>query len=241
VSITPQQIITPAFHYAKILKRPTGTPSANESTDGLTLLNLIVDEWSARKPFAYSRNFVSFTLTPGHQPTTIGPSGDIIVTVRPARIEQAALILTTSTPNVDVPLNIRDEQWWANERVKAQQSNVPTDLYYTPDMPNGSMWLWPVPVFAYGVRVDIWTALTQFAALNTSFNSPPAYQRALTLTLAEELCEFYERPVTPKLEKMARASRAVVMSNNTKSPRISSADHGAQGKQPGSFNYYTGS
>ena len=36
-----------------------------------------------------------------------------------------------------------------NERVPTLTGTIPTDLYYEPDWPNGSCFLWPVPTIAW--------------------------------------------------------------------------------------------
>src|ERR1017187_6821801 len=126
------------------------TLSAADANFALSKANDMFDEWSARKVYAYSMDFTAYTLIPGLSPHTIGPSGaTFTVPVRPMRIESATIILNTSSPNVEIPIAIRDDQWWANERVKSLLSQIPTDLYYNPKFPNGELYFWPVPNLAY--------------------------------------------------------------------------------------------
>jgi hypothetical protein len=236
-------LIYAASRAAGILDLPQGQVAPGESSDALQALNLILDEWSARKSYVWSVAFTTHTLTPNHQPHLIGPSlspPDFAAVARPVRIESASLILTTSTPNVDQPLNLRDAEWWANLRIKDLATTIPTDLYYQPDEPNGALYLWPVPTFAYGLRLETWTALNQFATVGDTFTAPPAYAQALILTLAERMCVWFGMPITPALAQQALNARRSVMTNNNKSPRISSADWGVGRGRPGGFNWYTG-
>lgn len=220
--------------------------SAADGALALRVLNRRLDAWAALKRYAYNITFPQFTLTPNHQPHLIGPNlvaPDFAAAQRPVRIEGAALVLNNVTPNVDVPLNIRDDAWWKDERVKSIATTTPTDLYYSPDWPSGSLWLWPVPTFAYGLRLEVWGLISQFVKLSDVFSLPPGYKRALVLTLAEDLCRPFGRPPMPDLIAAAKEARADLQTNNIKSPRIASADHGASGSQGGrrsTFNYYSG-
>jgi len=239
-------VLYTAFRDAHILKRPgAGLLSAAEQSDGLVYLNRILDEWQAKFPYAYASTFQSFTLTPGHAPHLIGPglvSPDFGVNVRPVRIDGGALILNTQTPNVDVPLNIRDKDWWNNQRVKALTTNVPTDLYYEADWPNGQLNFWPVPEFAYGVRLQTWVTLLQAASVTVAFSAPPAYFAGLSLTLAEALCQpFLNQEPPASLVERARKARLAIQGNNAQTPRIQTIDYGTRGRSKGGdFNYYTG-
>jgi hypothetical protein len=238
-------IIYAAFRASRVLKAPGRCASASDLTDGLSVLNGLVDEWSARKAYAWSETFTQFTLTANHAPHWIGPglsSPDFAAAARPVRIESASLVLTNATPNVDVPLNIRDEAWWAQQRVKSLTSNIPTDLYYQALVPNGALNFWPVPAYNYGIRLETWVSLGPFASTSSAVTVPPAYANALKLTLAEELCVYYGTEVHPMLAQKAAQARAALESNNSKSPRTQSADWGNQGSGKGrsGFNWASG-
>jgi hypothetical protein len=232
-----------AFREARILLRPQAQDSALELADGLIFANQLLDYWSARACYAYTTTFRAFNLTPGHQPHLLGPglpSPDFAVTQRPAHILSASLVLTDNPPSVDLPLNIRDADWWAAERVKALQSTIPTDLYYEPEFPNGQIWLWPIPTTAYPLRLESVVTLQQFATINDAFLAPPAYLRAFTLTLAEELSDVWGTTAPAGLAARAMKARDALQSNNNLPPRISSADWGTFSQPSGDFNYMTG-
>jgi hypothetical protein len=213
-------------------------------------LNRIIDEWGARKVYAYNRGFAIYQLTANHSPHLIGPSlssPDFPAAVRPARIHSAQLILTSSTPNVFLPLNVRDDDWWADQRVPALKSTVPTDLYYSPDFPNGSLYLWPIPSFGYKLQLEIDVAIASVALDGNgnpdptrSFVGPQGYEHAVMLTLAEQLCTPYGRPLPAELPGRAAKARATIQSNNIRSPRIQSIDWGTNGSKGGGFNWING-
>jgi hypothetical protein len=232
-----------AFREARILLRPQGANSPNELADGLIFLNQLVDYWAARGCYAWTTTFTTWTLTPGHQPHLIGPQlapPDFAVFSRPPGIRSASLILTSSTPAVDLPINIRDNAWWAANRVKNLQSSIPTDLYYEPDVPNGQLWFWPVPNTGYGLRLEVVVVLQQFQNLCSCFIAPPAYLAAVTLTLAEELSDIWGTQMPPNLPRRAMKARDALQSNNFLPPRIASADYGTMSRPAGDWNWMTG-
>lgn len=241
---TAADIITRAMRKVNLLPSDQSASTADLNS-ALTELNDLLDTWAAMKLYAYNVSFAQYTLIANHSPHTIGPStADFNVTQRPVRIEGATLVLTDVTPNVDRPiLRIRDDAWWNAQAVKGLTSSVPTDLYYSPDFPNGSLYFWPVPSYAWDVRLETWGILAQFADTSTSFSMPPGYRNALTLSLAERLAESFGQGVTPVLARDAQRARMAIQSNNAKSPRGATADYGMQGPSPGrrpSFNYYSG-
>jgi hypothetical protein len=206
-------------------------------------LNQIIDQWAARKVYAYNVAFPAYTLTANHQPHLIGPglAAPDFAAPRPVAIENAALILTTTAPNIDLPLNLRDDDWWVQKRIKSLTSNVPTDLYYSPDFPNGALYLWPIPNFAYGIRIEVWTVLAQIVDFSLAFTAPYGYELAIMLTLAEEICGPFAHSVPADLAAKATRARATIQKNNDKSPRIDTAEPGTRGRSSkGDFNYLTG-
>lgn len=237
-------IITDALYEIGAYGPGDGPVDAPDAQLGLRRLNMELDAWAALKRYAYEVTFNEYTLVPNLQPHTIGPEGATFeVAQRPVRIEGASLVLNNVTPNVDSPiLNIRDAAWWKDQAVKPLATTTPTDLYYEPSWPNGSLWLWPVPTFAYGLRLEVWGLISQFATLNQVFSLPPGYKKALTLKLAVRLCRPFGRPLTADLKADANEACANLQSNNMESPRIASADYGASGRHKGrpTFNYYTG-
>lgn len=227
---------------------PNDPLQPDDAQQGARRLNRILDSWAANRIFAYSQSFVSYTLTPNNpNPYLIGPNltapnfATPNAAPRPVRIDSISLILNNQTPAVDLPMNRRDKDWWANERVKGLTTSVPTDYYYEPDFPSGSIFFWPVPTYAYGVRCELWTELGQAPAdLTQTFVAPPGYALGAMLTLAEHSCTPYTRPVPEDLPTRAAAARRRFESNNAKSPRIQSVDWGTQGRPRGDFNYFTG-
>lgn len=215
--------------------------------------NYLLDYWSARRNYVYSTSFQVFNLIAGLSPHTIGPGSattpaTFTVPQRPVKIESWALILNTGPTAVDLPHRpLRDNAWWATQRVKSLQSSIPTDLYYSPDLPNGALFFWPVPNTVFPVRLELWNLLQQFQSINDPIDGPggngflpPAYRSAFMLTLAETLQPGSRKDADPTLAAMALAARSAIFGNNTASPRIDTRDSGMPGKGGSDFNWMTG-
>jgi hypothetical protein len=220
-------------------------PSA-EAFDCLTRLNILLDHYDTRRLLIYNVNFNSYTLIPNHQPHTIGrgtlpnsslPSADFFAD-RPVKIENANLVLTDSSPPVKVPMNLRNDDWWAAQSVPAVTSNIPTDLYYSPTDPNGSLYIWPVPTFAYDLELETWQMLQSFATLQTRLSAPPGYERAITLNLALELAPMFGATPSGVTAKNAKDALASIQSVNSTAP-LQRTDVPGPRETP-YFNYLTG-
>lgn len=212
-------------------------------------LNYMLDVWAAKKAYVYTTNFMVFPLIPNLSPILIGPTGSAgwVIPQRPVRIETAALLLNGSTEEVDCPINIRDDKWWAANQTKSITSSVPTDLYYSANFENGECRFWPVQQNNRNVRLQLWQMLQQYYSLTDPISGPgtqngtmpPAYRSAMMHTLAELIAPSFEREVSAALQKAATASRTAVFGNNNLSPRIGTRDYGMPnaGRRGGYFNY----
>ena len=240
----------------------TGASSPGEGLDDPDVaqwvfrkLNYLVDVWSARKPFVWSYVYNVYTLTPGLSPHTIGNSGaatfDTSPNPRPTKLESAALLLnsSSSTGLVDQPMNIRDHNWWALQQTKAIQTNVPTDVYYDPTFPDGSLYFWPVPNSNQQVRLQFWQAISQFDSIDDPIGGPagpgtlpPAYRAAMMLSLTEDIGPGLNKTIKPETHEAAMKARKAVFGNNDKSPRMRTQDSGMpkSGRSKADFNWATG-
>lgn len=251
------QIITDAFIEMGACA-PGELPSPEEQQWGFRKFNYLTDTWAALQAFVYSYAFTVYDVQPAISPVLIGPSAVANISTngkqRPVRIESAALLLneSSSVGVVDLPLNIRDRAWWANNQVKQIQTDVPTDLFYDPTYPDGSLYFWPVLNVTGQLRLQTWETVSQFTSIQDPIGGPggpgimpQGFRNAFMLTLAEELCPGANRPVPVALEEKARKARQAVFGNNIKSPRMATQDSGmpragAKSGTRSDFNWATG-
>lgn len=240
--ITGQTIVQAALQEHNLVGVADAPASGPMADLVLAKLNRLLDRWNADRAMVYSSVFAAYTLTPGHQPHLIGPGlslPDFAASQRPVSIEGANIIITTTAPNIRTPLTLRDDEWWRTNAVQGIASTIPTDLYYSADWPNGSIYLWPVPQTAYQLELQLRVILAN-VTLATTINLPPGYQSAIELTLAEDIANSFGQVVTPKLEQLAREARALIMGVNDVTPRIATRDAGMPGGRGGGYNYRTG-
>lgn len=211
------------------------TLSAEDLAWGLKKANRILDNWNAERAAVYADTFTTYVLTPSLDPHTIGPTGTWVVTQRPVSIEDAMLVYTSPTPDLLVPITIRDTQWWNALSMPAMTTALITDLYYDPTWPNGTLHFWPVCTTALSVRLHTRQYLSAIGTA-TTFTLPPGYQDALTLTLAEELAPSLNKELDARTVASAVQARARIFANNDDSLRIRTADSGLGGGS-GAWNY----
>lgn len=254
IGYTVSDVINDALIEAGILS--PGEEAMNNDADvflwAFRKMNYLIDVWQSMRSKVFAYSFTLYTLQAGLQPHTIGPAAGATFSTgsapRPVAIESAALILNTGG-QIDLPINIRDKDWWATQQVKQIQTNVPTDLYYQPDNPNGSMFFWPVPNSANQVRLQTRNMLSLYSQPEDAIGGPggpnslpPTYRAALMLTLAESLLPGSKLAAHPVLVEAAKQARQAMGDNNFKSPRIQSMDFGMPhgGKKKSDFNWATG-
>lgn len=221
---------------------PNETPSGPEMSTGLAKFNRMIDAWNADQRYVYAVNFQQYTLIPNQQPTTIGPTGNFVVNQRPVKIQEANIILNGGGYSaVRCPMAIRDADWWANKRAYAVQGTLPTDLYYEPDWPNGSLFIWIVPTVNYPIELVTWTLLNQ-GQLNSTVCLPPGYLDAIVYSLALALGPSFQRPISPDLRELCRQAVQRIVGPNTQSPTISTNDAGMPdgAKQRPYFSWLSG-
>lgn len=219
-------------------------PDGDEMALGLTLAQELSDEWSGDERTEYADTYFTGTLTPSLQIHTIGIAANTptftVATNRPTRIIQANLQLTNVSPVVNVPMNIRDAAWWMNERVQTLSTAIPTDLFYSDDWPNGSLYFWPVPNYPYGVQLRFPTPFVQLAQ-TAPFTLPQSYQAAFRLTLAEKCSGPFTCPMPAGLSQRALEARIRIAAANPYIPSSRQDMHYAPGGTHRTrWSFYTG-
>lgn len=241
VSVAPLELISSAYLDAGITADEE-PPSPAEAARGLQHLQRLIDSINAQRPLVFSHNFLEFNLTPNHAPHTIGPDGDFQQAVRPVEIVSANFVLNSGTQQIDTPfINIRDDQWWANNPIKQQTSAIVTELYYDAASPLGNCNFWPICTGSNPVRLEVWNSLAQALDFKTALGFVQGYWDYIVSTLALRLCLGFKEP-SPLLVAMNREALKVILANNDAPPRIDT-DSGMPGS-PNSgrpdFNFLTG-
>src|SRR3990167_11522042 len=105
-------MITQSFIEVRVARAGESLEPENMAL-GLYLFNRRLDSWNANQRAVYSEVFsTALTLTPSQSPHTIGPSGDLNITVRPVRLLPVEINLGSS---VFVPVHVRDAAWYQRQ------------------------------------------------------------------------------------------------------------------------------
>lgn len=222
------------------------TPGAELSNLGLGLLNRLLDEWNAERGAVFADvHAAPVAFTAGLNPHTIGlaansPTWSVTVN-RPVSIE--GIRLTTDNGETYLaPLCPRDAAWWHGLAAPGTSSDYPTDFYYDPTWPNGSIYFYPEPSSS-AVKAQLWyrIVLAQ-VALATDVSLPPGYQSALTESLKERLTDLpmFKNLASGDLKEAARRARATAFGSNRPVPRLMTTDAGIGTGGGGAYDYQLG-
>ena len=217
------------------------TLPADEASDGLVSLNRMIDQWAAERLTIHTVTRTTWTITASDGQYTVGTGANVNV-ARPVYVDHVNFLDTATDPDTEYPLVPFTEDAWAGVRLKAATAVYPSNYYYNPTHPTGTLDLWPVPTSTTLTGAFYApTAVAQFAALTTSVSLPPGYERALLKNLAVELLPSYGRQPDPLLIEQARDAKAVIKRAN-KRPMDLSLDAAAliSGGRAGSYDISTG-
>lgn len=251
-SITVQELINNAF--TELGVKPLGQAlRANESVWGMTKLNRLLGQWNTRRLFVWvvapstftmAAPVSAFALGEPHYYTIglVGAATDFAVTGnRPPRIEDANLILRSSTPYVNIPLPVITTDDYAALSVPTLTSTLPIKLYYQPGWPLGRIYPWPFPtVLSNGLQLFLWNQFVKATGLNDVLDFPEGYEDALTFSLAESMIPTYPNAAAADaIVELAKRARTAIQSLNSPLPHIKTADgfKSTSGRPQSDYNY----
>lgn len=190
------------------------TPTSAAASDALSTLNDMVQGWQAQQIPVYTLTRVTEPIVASQVSYTVGVGGEIN-RAWPYRVDRAGLILTSSDPDVEVPLRVLSEQEWQDVPAKAMTSTMPTAVYYNPTYPLGTLHVYPVPTDTTNTLVlYLPEPVATVSTLDTVLSMPPGYERMMRYNLAMELYPEYGRPVDPVVQMMAVKTMADIIRVN---------------------------
>ena len=187
--------------------------TADEANSGLEELNRLVDQWAGERLLIYRVTRTTWTIS-ATQNYTVGTGGTVNI-VRPVYLDHVNLIDTSTDPDQETPLTPLTDDGWAAITQKAATSTQPTNWYYNPTFPLGTLSLWPIPSSAT-LQGALYAPqqTSEFTSLDEVISLPPGYRRMLVKNLARDLAPSYGRAVHPELKEEAIESKATVKRNN---------------------------
>jgi hypothetical protein len=209
------------------------TPTADESIDGLTALNAMLDEWATESLMTYVKTLDTITLTPNTSVYTIGPTGTTVAG-RPEAIDDSSYI---DYLGVSYPLTVVSMAEYNAITLKTTTTTMPCVLWYKDDFPNGTVTLWPTPTVSMSMKLWSIKPLGGYLNLTDVVTLPPAYENAITFNLAMALAMEFNAPIPAMLAKNAVTSKKKIKRINYEPLKM-----GFRGDIPshGVFNVFTG-
>jgi hypothetical protein len=238
ITTTARQLIRGALLQIGAVAQGEPVDAASEA-DAFVRLNELVDTWSTQRLTQRYVERVVATMVVGQSTYTVGLTGDFNIT-RPTFVDSCNLSLDTTTPPTEIPLSPMTDAAYQQLAQKELENSQPTQWYYEPTMPMGSIVLWPVPDSAANTLVIyVPVQLAQFATPATSYTLAPAYARALRLNLAVELAVEFGRPLDETTRWLAAESLADVKRLNVPMADLA-LDPALLAPGRSSWNIYTG-
>jgi len=154
-------------------------------------LNRMVKAWMAHGLHLWKRDEVSITLTASTGVYTLGTGGTVASSTRPLKILEA---FRKNTDDITVPLTGMS----LNEYVALTNREIegtPVNYYYDPDLPTGTLKLWPVPdtsaAAEYTVELVYQSPLEDFDDSTDEPDFPQEWIEAIVYGLARRLARKY--------------------------------------------------
>jgi hypothetical protein len=214
---TARTIITGAL-------RSLGVVAAEEpltavmATDGLELLQALLDSYSLERLTIYHLPATSLPLAPGVGSYTWGLGG-AIQTERPVQLGSMAQV-TQAGEDFAYPVEVLDQQRWGQLATKTAPG-MPNALYYAPSYPLGVLHLFAVPTVPWTLTVYPWRVLAGFPTLDTEVGFPPGYERLLRAGLTVEAAPEYGKEPTGTQMAILMEAKANVKRVNVVVPEAS--------------------
>jgi hypothetical protein len=215
-------------------------PQAEDLTDCLNLLNMMLSQWQVDRFLVYRTADVSCVST-GATSYTVG-TGQQFNTFRPDRIEAAFIrYLTAGNPQPDRMLAVlqsREDYDRIISKGLTGAAAVSDVVFYDPTYPVGTLYPWPVPTSGlYEIHLTVKPSLSAFTVITDTINLPPEYLEAIYTNLAVRIRPAYQLPPDPQLNALARAALTRIMAANA---QIASLTMPEALERRGRFNIYIG-
>jgi hypothetical protein len=179
------------------------TPTADELTDGLLVLNDMLEDWSTERLSVWGSANETFSTVAGQAKYTIGTAGNFVAQ-RPLAIDAAYVTLA----GVDFPLRTITQLAYNDIPQKTQQQPLPELLLYVNVFPLGEITLWPVPSQIIPITISAGQLLTSPVTLASALTGPPGFAKAIRYSLAVEYGIEFSAPLSGVLAEVAADAKA---------------------------------
>lgn len=177
-NLTAREIVT--FALKQLREVGAGqTPSAEDMTDGIEALNLMLKAWQMTMPNLWRQTEGTLTLTSATASYSLTAAYRVIS----ARFRQSGR---------DIPMALLTREEYQNLALKTS-AGIPTQYYFDPQRASGTLYVWPVLATAAGETIQ-YTYQRRFEDIDDPANDLDVPQEALQTVgyaLAEELLDSF--------------------------------------------------
>lgn len=197
--------------------------SPSEFTDGLFVLNAMLDGWQADELNAPASLTQNYPLNVAKKTYTIGTPGGDFNGPRPTRILDAKYVVMTNPDQpLYEPLEVINDDEYTGISLPGTASSIPQRLLYSTSFPLGSLTLYPIPTNSADM-LSITSA--QFLAGNlTDENAQlvvgPGYLDAIRYNLAIRLALEWGLPIKEGIPKLAADTLGAIQALNAPTPQM---------------------
>ena len=175
-------------------------PSAEESTNGLTALQQLLDDWSADELIVFATRTAAITIG-------VGTNSYPIPGARPVKILSADTVVGLLTQ----PVQVVGPDAWAAIDDRSATSAKAKYVYCDYGYPTPTVYVSPTPAAFGTLNLYCMVDLATVASGGSTFAMPEAYARGIRFNLALDLAGEYGRTAAPEIVKGAADSKATLM------------------------------
>ena len=188
------------------------TPTADEITDGSTMLNLMLKSWMNDGLHLWTVERTQITPVQGQSVYTLGVTGDspdVATEGRPEDIFEA--YRRTTTTEADVPLIrlSRKDYWSLSDK---DEEGTPVQFYFDPQLTLANLYIWPTAnaIFAANNTIDILynRPFDDMDAATNNLYFPQSWELAVVLGLASLFAFEFGLPIADRRELKMEAVEA---------------------------------
>lgn len=212
MTTTPRLLLTDALLNLQAISEGA-SPSTAQETQGLRVLNRMLDWMNAQKHFIYQVKLEEFAWAGVTASRTISGTTPDFDTTWPNRIEYAAHVDSAGHAR---PLSVTEDRG-VYERIldKSLAAEPPEILFFNRAFPQGTLYIWPVPPSAWTLRLSSWKLLSAVALITDSIDLPPGYEAFLAWNLAKWLWPSFPNPASLGIvNEMAQGTGAILKRYN---------------------------
>ncbi len=212
---TALQLITGSMRLIEAVESGE-TPTTDEQTDALAVLNQLLESWSIQGLAVYRRELSPYVTVASQASYVIG-AGEEWDGARPTAINEAYVTIN----GYDHGLRVLNDSEYAAEPNKTLESSIPESVYYDPSYPDGRVYVVPVPDAALTITLVHDEAFTALSSVSTVLSLPPGYKRPLRFALAVELAPEFGKKPSPIVLSTAAESFGLLKSRNAQPQYLS--------------------